>query len=98
MLEFVCQLKGGENHVRLGCDLPISEERMYAPVHHLCQRLDVRFVGIASHLIRLTSDVDFYRTLHSRGDNIERSGKVKVPSSLGARHWTIAATSLSIAV
>ena len=78
MLKLVCQLKGGKDHVRLGCDLSISEERMHAPVHHLCQRLDVRFVSIAAHLIRLTSDVDFYRTLHSRGDNIERCGNVKV--------------------
>lgn len=37
VLKLVCQLKGGKNHVRLGCYKPISEERVDAPVHHLCQ-------------------------------------------------------------
>ncbi len=81
VLKLVCQLKGGKDHVRLGCYKSISEERMDAPIHHLCQRLDVRIVGIASDLIGLTGDVDFYRTLHSRGDNIERYDNVKQAES-----------------
>lgn len=62
----------------MGCDLSIAKERLNAPVHHFCQRLNVRFVSIATDLVRLTGDVDFYRTLHSRCDNIERSANVKV--------------------
>ena len=81
MLQLVCQLKGGQDHVRLRCYESISEERMNAPIHHFCQGLDVRFVGIAADLIRLTSDVDFYRTLHSRTDNIERYDNVKQAAS-----------------
>ena len=81
MLKLVCQLKGGKDHVRLGCYQSISEERTNAPIHHFCQGLNVRFVGIAADLIRLTSDVDFYRTLHSRTDNIERYDNVKQAAS-----------------
>ena len=75
--------------------MSITEERGNAPIHHFCQRLDVRFVGIASDLVWLTSDVDFYRTLHSRGDNIERCGNVKVPQSLGLQTPLLATDSLA---
>lgn len=75
--------------------MSITEERGNAPIHHFCQRLDVRFVGIASDLVWLTSDVDFYRTLHSRGDNIERCGNVKVPKSLGLLAPLLGAVSLA---
>lgn len=65
----------------MGCDLSISKERLDAPVHHFSQRLHVHFVCIATDLVRLTGDVDFYRTLHSRTDNIERYDNVKQAAS-----------------
>jgi hypothetical protein len=66
ILQFICKLECGQDHIGLSRDVPIAQERADARVHKLCEILDVRLVRIAAHLIGLAGDEDFDRTFHRR--------------------------------
>jgi len=64
VLELVGQLQSGQDHVRLGRNLPAAFECVDARVDELCQRAHVAFIRIAAQYVLLTCDVDFDRVLH----------------------------------
>ena len=77
MQQLVGKLQGREHEFRLGGHLATAQKALESLIHKVCQRLNIGLIGIAAHLEWLTGDVDPYRALHSGGDNIERTAKVK---------------------